>query len=275
MTGTISLFDKTKNPEPPSKQVFKHFALNALLKIKKKYSNKYGEIILCVDHAPYWRKVVFPHYKGDRDKSDGRVNWPAYFVQFEEFKLDCQKYLPYRYLAVPHCEGDDVVFILAELSRGRQEKSIIISEDKDLLQAQTAKNSYIDQWAPRKRKLIKLTDDDYDLFVHVVKAGDDGIPNILSDADTFMVKEKRQTRMTKKRLQGIIDHKDDLQSYLTEAEYKRYKMNRLLIRADYVPSKIKELILNSYHNYKVKPSRVKTMCIDYSLRNMFDHYQSF
>ena len=46
----------------------KHMILNSILSIKKKFESDYGNIILCCDNKNFWRKDIFPHYKGNRKK---------------------------------------------------------------------------------------------------------------------------------------------------------------------------------------------------------------
>ena len=67
----------------------------------------------------------------------------------------------------------------------------------------------------------------------------DGIPNILSDDDTF-VAGRRQNRVTTKFLEAFNEYKTDV-SY-----YQRYDRNNRLINFDCIPMEIKGQILLAY-----------------------------
>ena len=55
--------------EPISEDLVRHIALKSLAMYRKKYKNKYGELVLADDSYNVWRKDVFPHYKANRKKT--------------------------------------------------------------------------------------------------------------------------------------------------------------------------------------------------------------
>ena len=60
--------DLQKSPEEV-RNLIRHITLSNILNYKKKYGAEYGEVVICCDGRKYWRREVFPHYKGDRKKS--------------------------------------------------------------------------------------------------------------------------------------------------------------------------------------------------------------
>ena len=106
-------------------------------------------------------------------------------------------------IAVPHAEGDDVIAVLA---KNIQEKSIIISSDKDF--SQLHKYKHIKQYSPIQKKMLTTSDPYKYLKEHIIR-GDkgDGVPNILS-ADDCIVKGERQKPITKKKLAVWMEQSD-------------------------------------------------------------------
>ena len=73
---------------------------------------------------------------------------------------------------------------------------MVLSGDKDFIQLQ--KYPFVSQYNPIQKKFMSGIDPKQYILEHVIK-GDrsDGIPNFLSDDDTF-VKNKRQRPLSKK-----------------------------------------------------------------------------
>ena len=53
-----------------SVDLVRHLVLNSIRSYRTKFSNDYGELILCYDDKHYWRREYFPNYKSNR-KSKG------------------------------------------------------------------------------------------------------------------------------------------------------------------------------------------------------------
>jgi len=199
------------------KNLIRHVVLSTLKSYKKKYGKEYGQLVICADGRSYWRREYFPHYKGKRkaarDKSD--LNWTLIFDTISEMRVDLAKYFPYKVIHIDRAEADDVIAVLAKYVQSNElvqqglfedetQKVLILSSDKDFVQLQKYDN--ITQWSPLQKKFIKANKKELHehIITHIVKAGDDGIPNILSKDDVFMT-GGRQTPFSTKRLQEFFD----------------------------------------------------------------------
>ena len=64
-----------------SVDLVRHLVLNSIRSYRTKFSNDYGELILCYDDKHYWRREYFPNYKSNRkkDRTDSSLNWNELF----------------------------------------------------------------------------------------------------------------------------------------------------------------------------------------------------
>ena len=99
----------------------------------------------------------------------------------------------------------------------------------------------------QKKYLNGINPDTY-LKEHIIK-GDrgDGIPNILSDDDTF-VSEKRQNKLQKIKIESWIQM--DPQEFCNDRMYRNYCRNEQLVSLHKTPSDIIDKIVDLYQNYK-------------------------
>ena len=148
---------------------------------------------------------------------------------------------------------------------------MIISGDKDFIQLQ--KYSGVKQYAPIQKKFIE--DEDPIKFLHeqIIK-GDrsDGIPNILSADNVFVIKEK-QRPINKKRLEEWVN----IENIPLGSETKKYyERNKKLIDLGEIPSHIYNDINNKYKTYEV-PSRtlLLTYFIENKLKSLIENINDF
>jgi len=217
--------------------LLRHMIMTAIRSFKNRFSAEYGNIVLCSDAHQYWRKDIFPNYKANRKKAreTSGIDWNQIHKILNKIKDEIQENLPYKFMVVPHCEADDIIAVLASVAK---ERVLIISGDKDFLQLQQYPN--VTQYSPVQKMF--LVESDPVLFLREkIIYGDsgDGIPNILSDDDTF-VAGRRQNRVTAKFLEAFNEYKTDV-SY-----YQRYDRNNRLINFDCIPMEIKGQILLAY-----------------------------
>ena len=59
----------------------KHMILSTLLFYRKKFKDRYGELVICCDSKKSWRKDVFPFYKANRkaNREKHPVDWNGIF----------------------------------------------------------------------------------------------------------------------------------------------------------------------------------------------------
>ena len=236
--------------EPISEDLVRHIALKSLAMYRKKYKNKYGELVLADDSYNVWRKDVFPHYKANRKKSRDKdtKDWNQIFDCITLIRDELKYNFPYKYILVSKCEADDIIGTLCE-KYGDTENIMIISGDKDFQQLQ--RYSKVRQFSPITKKDIKLTQEQALEYLndHII-SGDtgDGVPNCLSQDDVF-VSGSRQRPLSKKKRDTI---KDPLVMNDSEVD-RNLSRNRSLIDLTYIPSKYKEQILQEFDNVVVAP----------------------
>ena len=236
--------------EPISEDLVRHIALKSLAMYRKKYKNKYGELVLADDSYNVWRKDVFPHYKANRKKTRDKdtKDWNQIFDCISVIREELKYNFPYKYIYISKCEADDIIGTLCE-KYGDTENIMIISGDKDFQQLQ--RYSKVRQFSPITKKDIKLTQEQALEYLndHII-SGDtgDGVPNCLSQDDVF-VSGLRQRPLSKKKRTTI---KDPLVMNDSEVD-RNLSRNRSLIDLTYIPSKYKEQILQEFDNVVVAP----------------------
>jgi hypothetical protein len=121
----------------------------------------------------------------------------------------------------------------------------------------------VEQYAPRKRKKIK-PEVPLDKFIieHIVKAGDDAIPNIHSN-DNCIAEQIRQTPIRKATLDHFLEWGQD--GCKTEQERRNWKRNQTLIDFEFIPKDVESEIIKAYIEYEKKGSRNKIM--NYLIKN--------
>jgi hypothetical protein len=228
--------------------VIRHALLSTLKSYKKKYGVEYGEMVLACDGSNCWRKSIFPYYKAkrreNREKSD--INWQQVFSVFHTLRQEIAETFPYRVIHHDEVEADDIIAVLASNTANTNEKTLIISSDHDFKQLQKYKN--VRQWSPLHAKFVECLNPQEYLLEHIARAGDDGIPNVLSNDDTFVIEGGRQSRMTKNRLDEFISKGRD--ACQNENELRNWDRNNILINFECIPDLIRESINRLYIDNK-------------------------
>jgi hypothetical protein len=128
------------------------------------------------------------------------------------------------------------------------EPFLVVSGDHDFNQLQ--KWSNVKQYAPVQKKFIKLTESPAAVLMEHIVMGDkgDGVPNILSDDDTF-VTGQRQRPIRKDKLAEWKTQKPE--DFITNDEmWRNFQRNRELVDLSRIPEDIKESIIDSYEKQK-------------------------
>jgi hypothetical protein len=254
----------------------RHMVLNSIRSYKTKLSAEYGELVIACDNKNYWRRQLFPYYKANRKKSQAasELDWKAIFDCLNKIRQELKDNFPYRIVDVETAEADDIIGTLcmqfgdnSGMNLPSVQKILILSGDKDFQQLQRFTN--VQQFDPVRKKKIVCKDPERFLLEHVIK-GDtgDGIPNILSDDNCFVV-GKRQSPVTQKKLDALINAGID--GKFDHPNYRNYMRNRELIDLTMIPEKIRTQILASYNeqaNKKTPP--LINYFIANRLRNLTD-----
>ena len=251
-----------------SEDMLRHMILNSVRNYQKRYSEEYGEIVLCTDAADPWRRDYFPLYKANRKKAreaDDK-DWGLIFDTLHKVKMEIKENFPYRYMYVERCEADDIIAIL---TRHAKEKVLIVSGDKDFQQLQRYDN--VKQWSPNLNKFIEPEDPQEFLKEHILK-GDksDGIPNILSN-DNCLDEGIRQTPLRRPILEKYM--RITIQS--DDKYYRNYLRNQTLIDFDFIPEEVNDRILNEYGNTKPVQGKVFDYLRTHRLNELLNHVEDF
>ena len=244
--------------------------LNTYRMYRSKFHDKYGEIVICHDGGRYWRKDIFPQYKANRSKSqkESDVDWDRIHEVMNMIHEEVVANFPYKNIKLRKVEADDIIAVLCEKYH-MDENIVIVSNDKDFQQLQRYPN--VKQYSPTKKQFLECEDPEEFLTYHILKGdSSDGIPNILSDSDTFICQDKRQTPCGKKRLDEIKKTVDSLESPVKE----RFEVNKKLVDLYLIP----ESIINSTVDEYVSPHQkgdILNYFITHGLKNLIEHSEEF
>lgn len=155
-----------------------HLMLNSLRHIAVKFKD-YGEIVLALDDRSYWRKDIYPDYKGHRkkDREESDIEFDSFFAKVEEFLEVLHAHFPYKVIRVSKAEGDDIIGVLAK-HYAPLEKTVAVTSDKDMKQIL---EYGADLYDPIKQQYIKLTPEELKAWkIEHILLGDEGdnIPHI-------------------------------------------------------------------------------------------------
>lgn len=233
--------------------MIRHMILNSIRMYNKRYRDEYGQMVICADGMNTWRKDYYPYYKAkrrkNRDASD--QDWNEIFRILHLVRDEIKENLPYKVVHMEGVEADDIIasLVLQSQEFGMNEPMMIVSSDKDFIQLQKFNN--VKQFSPIQKKFVKDDNPRSYLFNHIMK-GDtgDGIPNVLSDDDTF-VSDKKQTPLRKTRIAEWMENSDNLRAVMDDEIYRNYQRNKKLIDLTEVPETIQQNIINNYNEQKV------------------------
>jgi len=267
----------SKQQNEVDEDLVRHMVLNSIRMYRSRFQGEYGELVLCYDSKKYWRRDYFPNYKSNRkkDRANSGLDWNTIFETLNNIRDEIKTHFPYKVLEVEGAEADDCIAAVVQhiaVTPTEFEKVLILSGDKDFIQLQ--KHNFVKQYSPVLKKFVKDINPDIYIREHVLK-GDrsDGVPNFLSSDDTF-VNELRQKPLTKKKLAVWIDLAPE--DFCTEDMLRNYQRNRTLIDLEYIPSDLKERILEDYKKPpKGERSKLLNYFINKRLKNLMNDIGDF
>ena len=253
--------------------MIRHMVLNSLRMNKVKFGPEFGEMIICADDKNYWRRTMFPYYKASRRKSreESELDWNAIFVSLNKIREELKTVFPYKVIQIDTAEADDIIGTICHnkgtiLNSG--EPILILSSDKDYIQLHKYAN--IKQYDPIRKRWIAHSDPDKYLLEHIIK-GDtgDGVPNVLSNDNCFVVGE-RQKPITQKRM-------SELQGTITNEQILRnFKRNQSLIDLTQIPASLQAKIVEKFEEINPKDrSKLFEYFMENNLRNLMQNIQEF
>ena len=251
----------------------KHMILSTLLFYRRKFRDQYGDLVICCDSKRSWRKDIFPFYKANRKSTRAKddIDWNGIFEVINSITQDLKSKFPYAVISVDQAEADDIIGVLAK-NYYRNEKVMIVSSDKDFLQLQ--KYYSVEQYSPTQKKLLQSNSPYQYLKEHIMK-GDrgDGIPNFLSDDDTY-VTDKRSKKILKTKLEAWKNL--DPTEFCNEKMMRGWKRNQQLVDLSHTPQDIKQKIVDQYDTYEYNQrDKLLNYFIQNKLRNLIEHIGDF
>lgn len=257
----------------------RHMVLNSIRAYKNKFSKEYGEMVICCDDRNYWRKDVFPYYKGHRkkDREKSSIDWVMVFEALNRIREELKEFFPYKVVQVERAEADDVIGVLATrngtwLNNESTERVLVLSGDKDFGQLQKFTN--VDQYSPVLKKWIRINDARRFLREHIMR-GDrgDGIPNFLS-SDSCLMTGERQKPIQSKKIDDWVDKEPE--QFCNDVMLRNYRRNEQLVDLDQIPAEIVNKIIEAYDTYEVPKRRgLLNYFIKYKLKNLVEHIGEF
>lgn len=225
----------------------RHMVLNSLRSYRSKFSEEFGELVLCYDSKKYWRREFFPNYKCNRkkDRENSGLDWSLIFDTLNNIRDEVRDHFPYKVLEVEGAEADDIIAAVVKhvaTTPNEFEPVLVLSGDKDFIQLQ--KHNFVKQYAPVQKKFINGIDPTIYIKEHVLK-GDrsDGVPNFLSPDNTF-IDELRQKPLAKKKLDAWVEMNPE--DFCSEEMMRNYQRNMTLINLEYIPQELQDRILVEY-----------------------------
>ena len=255
--------------------LLRHTILNSIRMFRNKFTKDYGEMVICCDDKNNWRKEVFPEYKANRRKNreNDITDWKTLFELLHEMREDLNKYFPYKVMYIDSAEADDIIGVLVEERQGIEHSpTLILSSDKDFIQLQ--KFDKVKQWSPLQKKFI-VGDPAESLYDKTIR-GDtgDGVPNILSSDDTLITEGKRQTPVTKKKMELWRGKKPE--EFCNEAMLRNYHRNKTMVDLRETPESIRINIVNQYDNQEAGDrSQLLNYFVDKRLKNLMEVIDEF
>ena len=227
--------------------LLRHMVLNTIRSLKSKFSNEFGELIICCDDKKVWRKEVFKYYKANRRKAreDSELDWNAVFNALNSIKSDLKEFFPYRVLQVEGAEADDIIGAIT-IANGNMlntgNKILILSGDKDFGQLQVFGN--VKQFDPVRKKDIKHADP-AKFTRELILKGDigDGIPNILSP-DDCLVNKVRQKPLRLEKFSQLKNPRQELEG----EQLRNWIRNEQLIDLTFIPAPLHAKIFEVYES---------------------------
>ena len=257
----------------------RHMVLNSLRLYRKKFGEKYGELVICCDDKNYWRRDFFPYYKAHRkkDRAESGLDWHMIFEVFNGIRDDLKEKFPYKVIQVDRAEADDVIASLCHeygdlgVTNG-SDPILILSSDKDFVQLQKYAN--VEQYSPMQKKFINCSNPARYIHEHILR-GDrgDGVPNFLSADDVFVIGKRQKPLSTKK-----IDAWNGMSpnDFCSDEMLRGYKRNQQLVDLDFVPDHIQEEVIDIFDNYKLNGrDKMFNYFVQKRLRNLMEVIQEF
>jgi 5'-3' exonuclease len=266
------------NESKLNEDMVRHMVLSSIRLYKKKFGTEYGEIVICADGPSYWRREIYPQYKASRKKARDKSqhDWSTIFGALHKIRDEMTDNMPYPVLRFERAEADDIIGALCH-EYGQHgvvtERILIVSGDKDFAQLQKYDN--VAQYSPIAKKFITPDVNPERFKQYHILQGDsgDGVPNFLSDDDTF-VSGGRQKPLPKKKLEEWTLMQPE--AYCSGEMLRNYHRNKMLVDLDCIPDDLQKQITSTFATYTRNPrSKIFNYFIEHRLRQLTDAISEF
>ncbi len=250
--------------------VIRPAVLNTLRLYRNKFIDEYGELILCCDDRHTWRKDIFPNYKASRKKNRKAAgnDWQNLYDCLNKLKEELREWFPYKVIQEELAEADDVIASIVGIL---DERSLILSSDKDFIQLHKFN---LRQYSPMQKKFVEGNAKE-NLHEKIIK-GDvgDGIPNIMSDDNVFVDEGRRQTPITKKKVDAWYEIDPEL--FCSAEMLRNLNRNVQLVDLSKCPATIRINIVNQFNTIQTGDrKRLLTFFVNNRLKNLTENLSEF
>jgi len=253
--------------------LLRHTILNTIRTYKNQFKDAHnnGGLIICCDSAHNWRKESFPEYKANRKtkRETDTTDWKSLFEFLHEMIEDFRLHFPYKVMKIDRAEADDIIGVLT--NECRITPTVIVSSDKDFIQLQ--KFDGVRQWSPLKKDFISDNPEE-SLYEKIIRGDSgDGVPNILSSDDVLITEGKRQTPVTKKKLdlwRGKLP-----EEFCTGDMLRNYHRNKTMVDLDETPKSIRINIINQFNEQNPVRGKLLNYFVNKRLNNLMEHIGDF
>jgi hypothetical protein len=260
--------------EEISEDLIRHMVLNTIRTYSKQFRTAFGKVVICCDNKHYWRRDRFPLYKANRKKArdSSKLNWGLIFDTLEKVREEIKLNMPYRVMNVDGAEADDVIAVLAAEFH-ESEPVLIVSSDKDFMQLQKYKG--VQQYSPYHEKFMRIDDPHAYLKEHIICGdADDGVPNIRSPDNVFLLEGVRQKPIRKTKLAEWVQQSPN--EFCDTEMMAHYVRNRELIDFDFVPVELTDRILEEFDSLVTPPkSKMFHYFVDKGLEQLMQSINDF
>ena len=227
---------------------------------KQKFKS-YGDMVIVADAGGNWRKDAYPEYKGKRKKTRDAsvIDWDVAFSHINMVLDEIKANMPWKVIHQWGCEADDAIAEITKWTQdfGNYEDVMIVSSDHDFIQLQKFNN--VKQFSPTTKKFVTNEDPRWFQADHILRGcTGDGVPNVLSDDDTFITDGKRQNVLSKKKKESLMANPHAL----GETVYRNFLRNKKMIvltEESECPDVVKKDIINKFEEQETTSKRSKVL----------------
>lgn len=233
--------------------ILRHMILHTLRAQNSRFRHTHGKMVIAVDGNDYWRRDIYPNYKGNRKakREDSGIDWDQLYAVMATVLQEIDENLPFIVMKIDKCEADDIIGTLSKYAYASNsdtsslfnepEPVVIVSTDGDFVQLQRYKN--VSQYSNTRDEFIKPKASaiiDLNLKCVIGDPGDN-ITNCRSPINSLSdgIRQK-SIKQAEKDAWSLRPH------LIPEELLEKYEFNRSLIDLTLVPQIYQDAILEKY-----------------------------